>query len=585
MTWAAIGATVVTTAVGAATASGGASAAGRAAGLQQEYLDLGINELRNALGPSMTRLDQAQAWSDAQLRKQYQGAMGETLPYANTGLQGMSQLNYLMGMDPGAGPQPTAPTAPKPPKYSKDPATAAAQRKAYEKAQRIYDREKAQYDIDSKIYSDRTAAAASDPNYGRMMKPYDDQYEGRIDEVAGRQYDNKFAQGILDTANERYDDKYNQGILDTANERYNDKYNKDILSTAGEKYNDKYAKAILGTAGEKYNDKYNQEVLDTARDSFGAEDFEADPGYQFRRSEGNRGIEQGAAARGSLLSGAALKELDRFNQDTASNEFDRAHSRWADQRDTHLQGVEGQQAFDYGAWDANKNARLGTLIGEQAFDYGAFSDDKMARLGTLVGQQGFDYGVFDNSQKTRLGTLVGQQDFDYGNFTDSQNTRLAAQSGQQAMDYGIWGDQKNTELNTLQNNRNFDYGSFTGNRDFQYNALNNMVGIGQNATDDRTQIREYFGGQRTGNAINNATQQGNWQQAMAANMAELLSQSGNAQAAGQVGAANAYSNAFQAGGNMLAYYYGGNNRRAGGIGGGNTLGGPGTDKPFLTVTG
>ena len=43
--------------------------------------------------------------------------------------------------------------------------------------------------------------------------------------------------------------------------------------------------------------------------SFGIEDFEADPGYAFRREEGMRGVEGGAAARGGLLSGAALKAI------------------------------------------------------------------------------------------------------------------------------------------------------------------------------------------------------------------------------------------------------------------------------------
>jgi hypothetical protein len=569
MTWV-TAATLASTAINAGmSASRGSGAAGQAAGLQKEYLDLGIKDLRNALGPSQARLNQAQARSDNMLRTQYRGAMGETLPYANTGLQGMSQLNYLMGLDPGLGAAPNAPTAPKEPKYSKDPKVAAQQKKKYQKDLQAYDQAKVQYDTESRSYQERTAAAAADPNYGSMMKGYQDKYEGRIDEVAGRQYDNKYAQGILDTANERYDDKYNQGILDTANERYDDKYNQAILSTAGEKYNDKYAKKILGTAGEKYNDKYNQEVLDTARDSFGADDFEADLGYQFRRSEGNRGIEQGAAARGSLLSGAALKELDRFNQDTASNEFDRAHSRWADQRDTHLQGVEGQQAFDYGAWDANKNARLGTLVGQQGFDYGSFSDDKMARLGTLVGQQGFDYGNFTNSQNTRLGTQIGQQGFDAGLFANSQNMRLGALTGQQGVDYGIWGDQKSTELNTLQNDRNFDYSSFTGNRDFGYNALMGNVAIGQNATDDRSQNRQFYTTARTGNEIANAVQQGQWQQGTAQNVANFLASQGNAQAAGQINAANAQTNAWQTGANALTtlagYYYGNNNRRAGGL--------------------
>jgi hypothetical protein len=405
-----VAATVATTAQGLM--AGGA--AEDAAGIQSQYAQLGMDELRNALGPSMQRLDKAQGWSDKQLQRQYQGAMGETRRYADAGARGLDRMNYLMGLDNGLGPQPTAPTAPKQPKYSKDPKTAAAQKKAYEKAQRVYGRAKTKYDTDSAAWQASTAAQANDPEFGSLMDPYED--------------------------------------------------------THG------YGQRILDVAGEKYDDKYAQEILDTARDKFEADDFQADPGYEFRRSEGNRGIEQSAAAGGSLNSGASLKALNRFNQDTASNEFDRAHGRWADQHNRHLAGVTGQQAHDYNAWDRNKGTRLLALGGERDFDYGKFGD----------------------------------------------------------------------------------------NRNFQLGALQNMVGVGQDATDDRNQLREYFSTARTQNARDTAIQEGTWQQNNAAAIAELLGQSGNAQAAGKVGAANAQTNAFQSGSNALTtlagYYYGGNNR-------------------------
>lgn len=66
--------------------------------------------------------------------------------------------------------------------------------------------------------------------------------------------------------------------------------------------------------------------------SFGMEDFEADPGYAFRRSEGLKGVESGAAARGSLLSGSALKAIQKYGQDLASQEYGNAYGRFnADQ--------------------------------------------------------------------------------------------------------------------------------------------------------------------------------------------------------------------------------------------------------------
>lgn len=66
--------------------------------------------------------------------------------------------------------------------------------------------------------------------------------------------------------------------------------------------------------------------------SFSMQDFEADPGYAFRRSEGLKGVESGAAARGSLLSGSALKAIQKYGQDLASQEYGNAYGRFnADQ--------------------------------------------------------------------------------------------------------------------------------------------------------------------------------------------------------------------------------------------------------------
>lgn len=62
--------------------------------------------------------------------------------------------------------------------------------------------------------------------------------------------------------------------------------------------------------------------------SFSMEDYQADPGYGFRLSEGLKAIQNSAAARGGLLSGAALKGISRYGQDLASNEYQNAYNRY-----------------------------------------------------------------------------------------------------------------------------------------------------------------------------------------------------------------------------------------------------------------
>jgi hypothetical protein len=60
---------------------------------------------------------------------------------------------------------------------------------------------------------------------------------------------------------------------------------------------------------------------------FGAGDYQADPGYAFRLSEGQKSLDRQAAARGGLISGGALKAAQRFGQEMGSQEYGNAYNR------------------------------------------------------------------------------------------------------------------------------------------------------------------------------------------------------------------------------------------------------------------
>lgn len=111
-----------------------------------------------------------------------------------------------------------------------------------------------------------------------------------------------------------------------------------------------------GTEGADYG-KY-------ARD-FGMTDFTADPGYAFRMSEGLKGLERSAAARGGLLSGSGLKNIQRFGQDLASQEYGAAYNRYQTNR-------------------ANQLAPLGSLL--------ASGQSAAANQGSAAGQYGATAG-------------------------------------------------------------------------------------------------------------------------------------------------------------------------------------------------
>lgn len=84
--------------------------------------------------------------------------------------------------------------------------------------------------------------------------------------------------------------------------------------------------------------------------SFG-KNLQMDPGYQFRLDEGNKAIAAAASARGGNDSGRAMKELTRYGQDYASNEYNNAYNR----QYSRLAGLAG-----IGQQTNTQNAQLGS---------------------------------------------------------------------------------------------------------------------------------------------------------------------------------------------------------------------------------
>lgn len=73
---------------------------------------------------------------------------------------------------------------------------------------------------------------------------------------------------------------------------------------------------------------------------FSMEQFQADPGYAFRLSEGTKALDRSAAARGGLISGAATRAATRYGQDMASNEYTNAFNRYQQERAARLNPLQ-----------------------------------------------------------------------------------------------------------------------------------------------------------------------------------------------------------------------------------------------------
>ena len=78
---------------------------------------------------------------------------------------------------------------------------------------------------------------------------------------------------------------------------------------------------------------------------FAESDFKVDPGYGFRLSEGLKAMDRSAASRGNLLSGATIKGAQRYGQDLASTEYDRAYNRYGSDQATRRNALASLTGF------------------------------------------------------------------------------------------------------------------------------------------------------------------------------------------------------------------------------------------------
>jgi hypothetical protein len=117
-------------------------------------------------------------------------------------------------------------------------------------------------------------------------------------------------------------------------------------------------------------------------------DHTTSPGYQFRFSEGQRAVESGGAARGMLMSGGTLKDLARFGQGVAADDFNDQFNR------TMAIAGGGQQA-------ATKSASMGM---QSANNIGSLMTQAgNARASGYMGQANAWGGALGGIAKVALG--------------------------------------------------------------------------------------------------------------------------------------------------------------------------------------
>ena len=153
--------------------------------------------------------------------------------------------------------------------------------------------------------------------------------------------------------------------------------------------------------------------LATEYTPFGMDQFQADPGYAFRMSEGMKGLERSAAARGGLLSGSTLKGIQRFGQDLASQEYQNAFNRYGIERDRRLgplqslAGVGQTTSQQLGAAGSQMAGNVGQAMGAAGQ---ARASGYMGQTNALTGALGqyMNYGQ-QQQQNALLGQLIGNR--------------------------------------------------------------------------------------------------------------------------------------------------------------------------------
>jgi len=157
-------------------------------------------------------------------------------------------------------------------------------------------------------------------------------------------------------------------------------------------------------------------------------DYQADPGYAFRLSEGLKGLEQTAAARGGLLSGNALRGAQRFGQDLASQEYQNAYNRYTGEQATQRNALAGL---------AGQGQTTANTIGQSGAAYGQNVGGMMVNQGVNQANAGLVGANANASAYRNIGSYLGSQNYGsmFGGNSGGAGTAENNWSGQLANPY------------------------------------------------------------------------------------------------------------------------------------------------------
>ena len=162
-------------------------------------------------------------------------------------------------------------------------------------------------------------------------------------------------------------------------------------------------------AGQETPDNYGNLLQ-----NFGMDQFQADPGYQFRLDSGNKAIERAAAARGQFYDPSTVKALAENNSNMADQTYGDAYNRFNNDQNTvfnRLAAVSGigqtanQSMNNSGQNMANQGGQIYGQMGsavQSAQNAKASRPSMFSQLAGMGAQLGSTYLMSDSRTKENI---------------------------------------------------------------------------------------------------------------------------------------------------------------------------------------
>jgi hypothetical protein len=187
--------------------------------------------------------------------------------------------------------------------------------------------------------------------------------------------------------------------------------------------------------------------------------FEADPGYAFRKSEGEKALQAKQLASGNFFSGGALKEASDFNSGLASQEYGNAFNRYMAKDSADFRTHQANYGNEFGRWKTLDDTAYGRNWDAENRDYGRFVDQFGRDM--LVNNTNWDrLKYLDNSGQNAATQTAQLGQTSANSIANLTNYGGAAQGAGYIRNANAWSDALGNALYAVRNRNTSGYGDY-----------------------------------------------------------------------------------------------------------------------------